>query len=158
MWSGNACIHGMTSVTLPSIAYIATQVCYLLIKIFFWCLLKSLLKVHFALSSSAIFSCRHHNRLRMLLQQYYQNFWRSWRTDWSQWPSNLVEQVTWFYQPVDCPDSLIHTGRYSHSVPQWDNLHQKNSVLTKIKERHTRKRAALATAQTNNAISPPAVG
>lgn len=46
----------MTSVTLPSIAYIATQVCYLLIKIFFRSLLKSLLEVRFALSSSAVFS------------------------------------------------------------------------------------------------------
>ena len=30
MWSGNVHIHGMTSVTLASIAYIATQVCILL--------------------------------------------------------------------------------------------------------------------------------
>ena len=74
---------------------------------------------------SHLLAYRHHNRLGTLLQQYYWNFWRSWRTDWSQWPSNLVEQVTRFYQPVDCPDSLIHTGRYSHSIPRRDDLHQK---------------------------------
>ena len=74
---------------------------------------------------SCLLTHRHHNWPRTLLQQYYWNFWRSWWTNWSQWPSNLVKQVTQFYQPVDCPDSLIHTGRYSCSIPWQDNPQQK---------------------------------
>ena len=52
--SGNACLHGMTRVTLASIPYITTQV-----SLFNWTLLWvwHFLKVCFALCSSSVFSC-----------------------------------------------------------------------------------------------------
>jgi hypothetical protein len=51
--SGNARIHGMTRVTPASIAYIATQVSFL---ISFRLLFSLLIQVRFALSSSPVFS------------------------------------------------------------------------------------------------------
>src|ERR1700691_4872362 len=52
--SGNARIHGMTQVTLPSIAYVATQASHLYLLLL-PCRLSAL-QVRFALSSSPVFS------------------------------------------------------------------------------------------------------
>lgn len=53
--SGNARIHGMTSVTIASLAYVATQVCHSLI-LCLPLLRYPMFQVRFALTSSAIFS------------------------------------------------------------------------------------------------------
>jgi hypothetical protein len=52
--SGNARIHGMTRVTVASIAYIATQV--ILLSIHFFLLPDISFQIRFALSSSPVFS------------------------------------------------------------------------------------------------------
>jgi hypothetical protein len=54
--SGNARIHGMTRVTIPSIAYVATQVCVVQTAFHLYAPVYFLRKVRFSLSSSPVFS------------------------------------------------------------------------------------------------------
>jgi hypothetical protein len=53
-WSGNACIHGMTHVTTASLAYVATQVWFVLC---WWNYYWKLCQLHFVLLSTSVF-CR----------------------------------------------------------------------------------------------------
>jgi hypothetical protein len=54
--AGNARIHGMTKVTLPSIAYVCTQVRFSVFPLPALLLVSHRLQVRFALSSSPVFS------------------------------------------------------------------------------------------------------
>ena len=87
--SGNACLHGMQCVTKASIAYVATQVCYLLPHLLLL-INAGPLWIDF---SSRFFTQRPSHRLGTFLYKYFRAPWRSRWKGGSRPTSRLVEQV-----------------------------------------------------------------
>ena len=141
--SGNARIHGMRSVTLPSIAYVATQVCEVgslhQLKYIFWppSQIGSLQPIFI----SRIFQDRHHHRFREVLQLRCWTIWWSRRTRGGERTPRVVEPVClhciWkcFVDEAD--------NHFSNIFPNQAAKHPacKNSALAKIKEKRAERRA-----------------
>ena len=93
--SGNAHIHGMGSVTLPSIAYVATQVCEVgslhQLKYIFWppSQIGSLQPIFI----SRIFQDWHHHQFREVLQLHCWTIWWFRRTRGGERTPCVVEPV-----------------------------------------------------------------
>jgi hypothetical protein len=90
--AGNARLHGMTSVTLPSIAYIATQVWPVITPLRVPALFVSIGPICLKLLAS-LFENRHGHWFRVILQLSLGFvWWRRWETGgW--WIVSLVEPV-----------------------------------------------------------------
>jgi hypothetical protein len=117
--SGNARIHGMTSVTLPSIAYVATQVSSSIV-LFLWLTTPRPGTVRIELIAG-VFEDGLENRFWTLLQ-FCPGFIRwCWWVGRDRQASYLVESVISSNLSMK-PDLIVNTGRYflatlQHSVP-----------------------------------------